>query len=308
MLPSLAFWAPRRWRRIWHLSAATSLRASITSTGNSPSQHEVLANMCSSWRQNPDSYPHGLRCFAKKASITPVSSRCGDNRESPLPLLGKGTGQGGGRRETGKMVVSVAPMVDVTGRHFRYLMRLLSRRTTLWTPMLPSVRVAKRSRREVMEEMLRFHPSEGRPPLVAQLGGDDPRLMLAAGRRCEEAGYGEVNINLGCPARNAQASLADGCCRWGSRTCSLCRLIPPLPPLLPVTKSLSWSRPLIGNPETPWADRPPLSTLMVVAGCQLRSGADAASAWPSGSDGAGDDGRPPRPCVCQAPHRGRLSR
>ena len=47
------------------------------------------------------------------------------------------------------MRVSVAPMVDVTDRHFRYLMRLLSKRTTLWTPMFVARRVSKRKRHEV---------------------------------------------------------------------------------------------------------------------------------------------------------------
>ena len=99
-------------------------------------------------------------------------------------------------------VVSVAPMVDVTGRHFRYLIRLMSKRTTLWTPMFTASRLARRKRR-VVDSMLRFHPRE--LPLVAQIGGDDVRTMLSAARKCEAAGYSEVNINLGCPARNAQS-------------------------------------------------------------------------------------------------------
>ena len=58
----------------------------------------------------------------------------------------------------------------------------------------------------------RFHPDElaggggGQGGLVvAQLGGDDLRQMAKAASRCEEAGYSEVNINMGCPARSAKA-------------------------------------------------------------------------------------------------------
>ena len=91
-------------------------------------------------------------------------------------------------------------MVDVTTRHFRFLMRLLTKRTVLWTPMFYARRIATR-KRHVVDNMLRFHPSEGEP--VAQLGGDDAKLMVAAARRCEALGYGEVNINLGCPAGSA---------------------------------------------------------------------------------------------------------
>ena len=99
-------------------------------------------------------------------------------------------------------MVSCAPMVGVTNRHWRYLMRLITKRASLWTPMFVARRVALR-KRHVAEEMLRFHPDE-RPPVV-QLGGDDPKTVLAAGRRCQEMGFAEVNLNLGCPARNAQA-------------------------------------------------------------------------------------------------------
>jgi tRNA-dihydrouridine synthase A len=68
--------------------------------------------------------------------------------------------------------------------------------------MFTARRLADR-KRHVVDQMLRFHPAE--LPLVAQLGGDDRRAMLSAARRCEEAGYSEVNINLGCPARNAKS-------------------------------------------------------------------------------------------------------
>jgi tRNA-dihydrouridine synthase A len=99
--------------------------------------------------------------------------------------------------------VSVAPMVDVTTRHFRYLIRLMSKRTALYTPMYVARRLATR-KRHVVDKMIRFHAAE-LPQLVAQLGGDDRRTMLSAARRCQEAGYSEINLNLGCPARSAQA-------------------------------------------------------------------------------------------------------
>ena len=91
--------------------------------------------------------------------------------------------------------VSVAPMVDITHRHFRYMMRLISRRAVLWTPMLVA--------RKLDPRQLRYHPNE-KPP-VAQLGGDEEKSIIAAALRCQELGYSEVNLNLGCPARSAQA-------------------------------------------------------------------------------------------------------
>jgi len=92
-------------------------------------------------------------------------------------------------------------MVDVTDKHFRYLMRLISRRTVLWTDMYVARRLATRNHR-IVKEMIRYHPSE--LPVVAQLGGDDPAMIVTAGKKLERAGYSEINLNLGCPARNAQ--------------------------------------------------------------------------------------------------------
>ena len=98
--------------------------------------------------------------------------------------------------------ISVAPMVDITSRHFRFLVRLLSKRTVLWTPMFYARRVASR-KTHVVAGMLRYHELEGAP--VAQLGGDCPKTLVAAARRCEQFGYSEVNLNLGCPADSAKS-------------------------------------------------------------------------------------------------------
>ncbi len=67
-------------------------------------------------------------------------------------------------------------MVDITDRHFRYMLRLMSKRLLLYTPMFVAKRIVKRSRQE-MESMLRFHPSE--LPVAAQLGGDKPDTVAA---------------------------------------------------------------------------------------------------------------------------------
>lgn len=93
-------------------------------------------------------------------------------------------------------------MVDVTDRHFRQLLRIMSKRCLLYTPMFVARRLALRKNREVAS-MLRFDANE--KPVAAQLGGDDPDIIVKAALRCEKAGYSEVNLNLGCPARNAQA-------------------------------------------------------------------------------------------------------
>lgn len=100
-------------------------------------------------------------------------------------------------------IVSVAPMVDVTTRHFNRLIRLLSKRTTLYTPMIAAQKLTNRKR---ANELLRFHDEERQGGgLVAQLGGADPDHILRAAERVQAHGYSELNINLGCPAKNAQS-------------------------------------------------------------------------------------------------------
>lgn len=88
--------------------------------------------------------------------------------------------------------LSVAPMMAITTRHFRALMRMLSARTVLWTEMMVADAVLHRP------DVARFSAFER--PLVAQLGGSDPAALAAAARALEAAGYDEVNLNLGCPS------------------------------------------------------------------------------------------------------------
>jgi len=92
---------------------------------------------------------------------------------------------------------SVAPMMDVTDRHFRFLFRQLSRRAVLWTEMVGSSALAHRP--ELAERFLKFHPCEH--PLVLQLGGNKPDEIRGAAELARAYGYDEVNLNCGCPSQ-----------------------------------------------------------------------------------------------------------
>ena len=97
--------------------------------------------------------------------------------------------------------VSVAPMMDVTDRHFRWLMRQLTRRTLLYTEMIPATALLHGDR----EQLLDFDPIEG--PLSLQLGGDDPSQLAECARIASDWGYDEVNLNVGCPSSRVK----EGC-------------------------------------------------------------------------------------------------
>ncbi len=99
----------------------------------------------------------------------------------------------------------VAPMMERTDRHQRYFLRLITRRTLLYTEMI----VAEALVRGDAERLLRFDPAEH--PVALQLGGSDPRVMAAGARAGAEAGYDEVNVNVGCPSERVRAGAFGAC-------------------------------------------------------------------------------------------------
>jgi tRNA-dihydrouridine synthase A len=93
----------------------------------------------------------------------------------------------------------VAPMMDRTDRHLRYLLRLLAPHARLYTEMI----TARALLHGAAEKLLRFDAAEH--PVALQLGGADPRELATAARLGEAAGYDEINLNVGCPSDRVQA-------------------------------------------------------------------------------------------------------
>lgn len=85
-------------------------------------------------------------------------------------------------------------MMDRTDRHFRYVMRQITRRTLLYTEMVTTAAILHGDR----QRLLGFTPDE--KPLVLQLGGDNPDDLAICARIAEDMGYDEVNLNVGCPS------------------------------------------------------------------------------------------------------------
>jgi tRNA-dihydrouridine synthase A len=102
-------------------------------------------------------------------------------------------------------MLSVAPMLDWTDRHFRYLLRLITKQTLLYTEMVvdQSVLLGNRPR------LLDFSPEER--PVALQLGGSVPEKLAAAARIGEQWGYDEINLNLGCPSERVQGGGFGAC-------------------------------------------------------------------------------------------------
>ncbi|RLA11065.1 MAG: tRNA dihydrouridine(20/20a) synthase DusA [Gammaproteobacteria bacterium] len=90
-------------------------------------------------------------------------------------------------------------MLDYTDRHARYLLRLLTRHTTLYTEMV----VDQALLRGDPQRFLAFDDSEH--PLVLQLGGSDPVSLAQAAQQGAAYGYDQINLNLGCPSARVKA-------------------------------------------------------------------------------------------------------
>jgi tRNA-dihydrouridine synthase A len=101
--------------------------------------------------------------------------------------------------------ISVAPMMDYTDRHCRYLLRLLSPHALLYTEMVTAQALVHGD----VERLLGFDSSEH--PLALQLGGSDPVLLARAARMGAERGYDEINLNVGCPSDRVQSGRFGAC-------------------------------------------------------------------------------------------------
>eukprot|EP00501_MAST-03F_sp_TOSAG23-6_P000214 GSMAST32.ASY1.ANO1.217.1 assembled CDS len=94
--------------------------------------------------------------------------------------------------------LSVAPMMDWTDRHFRTLMRLLSPNAMLYTEMHVAQMLKHASQDKIHRAL--FFDRHWEDKVTVQLGGSDPELLAHSAILCEQFGYDEININVGCPS------------------------------------------------------------------------------------------------------------
>ena len=96
-------------------------------------------------------------------------------------------------------------MMEWTDRHCRYFLRLISRRTFLYTEMGTAEAVLYGNR----ERVLGFSPEEH--PVGLQLGGSDANKLAAAAKIGAAYGYDEINLNIGCPSDRVQSGRFGAC-------------------------------------------------------------------------------------------------
>ena len=97
----------------------------------------------------------------------------------------------------------VAPMMSYTHRHARYLFRLLSKRTMLYSEMITTGALLNK------QQYLNYDQQEH--PLALQLGGSDPEALSRCAQIAEDWGYDEINLNVGCPSNRVQSGTFGAC-------------------------------------------------------------------------------------------------
>src|ERR1700734_3806519 len=101
--------------------------------------------------------------------------------------------------------VCVAPMMDWTDRHCRFLHRLYAPHALLYTEMIVAAAIVRGDVRQLLDH------DAGEHPVALQLGGCNPAELAKAARIGTAAGYAEINLNVGCPSDRVQNGSFGAC-------------------------------------------------------------------------------------------------
>lgn len=94
--------------------------------------------------------------------------------------------------------LSIAPMVGYTNSSYRYLMRLLTTKTLLFTEMVSSSSIIYGNK----QKLLNYQKEE--LPTIYQLAGNEPKELAECAQLVEDYGYSGINLNIGCPSLKVQ--------------------------------------------------------------------------------------------------------
>ncbi len=95
--------------------------------------------------------------------------------------------------------ICIAPMMAYTDRHFRFLLRLISQHTVLYTEMVTAQAIVNGDKSYLLDFSKEEHP------VALQLGGSNPAQLAEAAKIGEQWGYDEINLNVGCPSERVQS-------------------------------------------------------------------------------------------------------
>ena len=99
----------------------------------------------------------------------------------------------------------IAPMMQYTDMHDRYLLRLISKKVFLYTEMIATGSLIYGK----CFDQLEFNKEEH--PVGVQLGGSNIDDLVECSKKCEQYGYDEINLNVGCPSDRVQKGKFGAC-------------------------------------------------------------------------------------------------
>ena len=101
--------------------------------------------------------------------------------------------------------ICIAPMMQYTDMHDRYLLRLISKKVYLYTEMVTTGAILYGK----CFHQLEYNPQEH--PVAVQLGGSDIKDLTECSKISEDYGYDEINLNVGCPSDRVQKGRFGAC-------------------------------------------------------------------------------------------------
>ena len=96
-----------------------------------------------------------------------------------------------------KYNLSIAPMLEITTKHFMHFMRLLTKETLIYSEMINIGQIINK------DDSIDFSPNL--EPICIQFGGSDPEKCGLAAEKVKLRGFKEININCGCPSKKVSA-------------------------------------------------------------------------------------------------------
>ena len=92
----------------------------------------------------------------------------------------------------------IAPMMGYTTPYARTLYRILSKKTFLFTEMIPTKTMLYSKKKDLIIENNRQNP------IALQVGGSEIKDLIECTKIAKSYNYDEINLNLGCPSKAVQ--------------------------------------------------------------------------------------------------------
>ena len=99
----------------------------------------------------------------------------------------------------------VAPMMGYTTPHARKLYRILSKKTFLFTEMIPTKTMIYSKTKDLIIE------NDFQNPIAIQIGGSEISDLKSCTKLAKTYNYDEINLNLGCPSKAVQKGRFGAC-------------------------------------------------------------------------------------------------